>query len=524
MNHRQTQTPEYWSAFKITAGDVEYISNLLLEAFAPKRTNEMALALFKHRADLESATLRRQLGSQTLYQPKRQYQLDEAVVFPALNFANGRVVEMRAGHNPDLGTFDVITVEMVGGKRREFAANFLGQHRLNDLDVNALTDDADLQTPEQLYAAYHESVENAVNTALLGNSEFIRIKEEWFLREMMAEVNVGHLNLAEAVLDMSNGGPLTSDVLLSDLGLPADVAGSVQEISLNRALGQDERFDEISLNDKPAWFLRRLEPVEVRQIPTSLMPARFPSIYTTTISEELRLLATQLDDELEFNNNASIAAEASSETASSVLIFPHRRAGTLGWTRKLAAVLPSVDKPRIPVTFQDKANGKQFVVWLVRDGHYIYGLSDWYKQYELPVGASIQLTRSGADNIWIIDAKRHKPRREWVRVGSVRDTRLRLDTAQRAVTAEADELMAMFVDDPRTMDAMRGDQPREVAQSVREVFPEIAKLSPQGNVHARTLYSAVNVVTRAAPLDVFAALIAHGSYVPVGDNYWHLGD
>ena len=524
MNHRQTQTPEYWSAFKLTADDLEYISNLLLEAFAPKRTHELALALIQHRTDVESATLRQQLGSLTLYQPKRQYQLEEAVVFPVLNFANGRVVEIRAGHNPDLSNFDVITVETASGKRREFAANFLGQHRLNDMDINALTNDADLKKPEELYELYREPVEATVNASLLSNSDFIRIKDEWFLREMMAEVNVGHLNLAEAVLDMSNGGPLTSDVLLRDLGLPADVIGSVQEISLNRALSQDDRFDEISLNDKPAWFLRRLEPVEVRQIPTVLMPARFPTTHSITISDDLRALAIQLDDELEFHNNAGIAAEASTQSATSVLIFPHRRAGTLGWTRKLAAVLPAFDKPRVPITFQDKVNGKQFVVWLVRDGRYIYGLADWYKQNELPTGATIELTRSDADNIWIIDVKRHKPRREWVRVGSVRDTRLRLDTAQRAVTNEVDELMAIFVDDPRTLDTMRGDQPREVAQTVREVFPEIAKLSPQGNVHGRMLYSAVNTVTRAAPLDVFAALVASGTYMPVGDNYWHLGD
>jgi hypothetical protein len=49
-------------------------------------------------------------------------------------------------------------------------------------------------------------------------------------------------------------------------------------------------------------------------------------------------------------------------------------------------------------------------------------------------------------------------------------------------------------------------------------------LSPQGNVHARTLYSVVNVITRSAPRDVFAALTAAGAYVPVGDNYWHLGE
>ena len=50
------------------------------------------------------------------------------------------------------------------------------------------------------------------------------------------------------------------------------------------------------------------------------------------------------------------------------------------------------------------------------------------------------------------------------------------------------------------------------------------KLSPQGNVHARTLYSVANLATRSAPQDVFAALVASGTYMPVGDNYWHLGE
>jgi len=80
------------------------------------------------------------------------------------------------------------------------------------------------------------------------------------------------------------------------------------------------------------------------------------------------------------------------------------------------------------------------------------------------------------------------------------------------------------VDDPRAFDALRSDRPRDVMQAVREAFPEIAKLSPQGNVHARTLYAVVNLIARCAPTDVFAALTASGSYVPVGDHYWHLGE
>jgi len=63
-----------------------------------------------------------------------------------------------------------------------------------------------------------------------------------------------------------------------------------------------------------------------------------------------------------------------------------------------------------------------------------------------------------------------------------------------------------------------------VAQAVREAFPEIAKLSPQGNVHASTLYAVVNVITRASPLAVFSALSSSGAYQSVGDNYWHLSE
>lgn len=79
------------------------------------------------------------------------------------------------------------------------------------------------------------------------------------------------------------------------------------------------------------------------------------------------------------------------------------------------------------------------------------------------------------------------------------------------------------MDDPRAFDGLH-ERSRDVAYAVREAFPEIAKLSPQGNVHARTLYAVVNVIVRAAPRDVFSALVASGAYVQVGDNYWHLGD
>ena len=502
------------------ADDVNFLESNLLESETPKRADELAAALIQHLVAAENSRVQTNLSGQSIYQPKKTFVVNESIAFPALEFKTGVVKNIRPGNNPDLGEFEVIQVEMAGGTTKEFVANFVGVHRLNDLDPNSLLSDTELLTAGQLTEEFGEHVAAEINLALAKSNEFIHIKDEWFLRAMMTEVNVGHLNLAEAVLDMANGGPLTTDVLLRDLGLPPDVADGVQEASLNAVLAGDPRFDEISLNERPAWFLRRLEPSEVREIPAALVPATFAGGHVT-LSAELQALAVDLDDELEFNPDAD---QPQTEQVSIVLTFPHRRAGTLGWSAKVAQVLPKIAKKRIPITFRDKLNGKTFIVWLVREGRYVWGLGDWFKQNEIPAGAYLELSRGPNDNLIIIDFKRRRPRREWVRVASSRDNRLRLDTAQRAVSCEFDDLMALFADDPRALDPLRGTTPRDVAQTVREAFPEIAKLSPQGNVHARTLYAAVNVVTRAAPRDVFAALVSAGTYAPVGDNYWHLSE
>ena len=525
MIHRQTQTREYWSAYQFTQDDADFLSNSLLEAGTPKQLGELTQAVIRHRIDKEAAEIRRELEQRTIYQPKKTYKVGEELVFPALQLASGRVVEQRPGNNPEKSPFDVVVVEMSDGKRREFAASYQWPHRLNDDNVlAALNDEGEIATPEQLNELYGAQVSEAINAGVAQNSEFLRIGAEWFLRVLMAEVNIGHLNLAEAVLDMAGGGPLPTNTILQELGLPPDIAGNLQEISLNTALAHDERFDDVSLDDGvSSWFLRRLEPREVRGVPASLHAIQFMG--NRTINEDLRALAVELDDELERDVDAPVQPL---DSTSLVLTFPHRLAGTLGWSSRVAAVLPSVSKARVPITFQDRATDTQFVVWLVKNGLYIYGLTDWYKQNDLPAGAYLELSRGPTNNIILIDYKRRRPKREWVRVAASgaanRDNHLRLETAQRAVACEFDELMSVFVDNPATLASLRGDSPRDVAQAVREAFPEIAKLSPQGNVHARSLYAVVNVITRASATDVFAALESSGAYIPVGDNYWHLSE
>ncbi|MEO6064080.1 MAG: hypothetical protein ABIQ99_19295, partial [Thermoflexales bacterium] len=482
MIHSQTQSPEYWERYALTPEDAEFVSNLLLEQGRPHPASAVASAIIRQRVSVELADLKRELERGAFYQPKKKFAVGDALIFPALGFSGATVAAVREGFNPEQGKFDVVEVEMADGAHRSFAAGYDRPHALND-DSLQLLDGATLKSSEELAALFSDVIVPSVEEGLTQRSEFIKIANDWFLRAMMADVNVGHLNLAEAVLDVRNGGPLPTGVLLRDLGLPAEIASNLQELSLNEALAADPRFDEVSLNDRPAWFLRRLTPTETREFPSLIVPAHFEG--PRTVGESLKDLARQLDDELEYDG----APVAPADTATVVLTYSHRLAGTLGWSRALTSVLPDVTKPRLPLTFRDKATGKDHQVWLVHAGRYVWGLSEFYRANELPAGAEIELQRGPADHILIISAGKHKPKREWVRVAGAREGHIRLETAQRAVSCKFDDLMSVFVDDPRTMDGVRGDGPRNVAQAVKDAFPEISKLSPQGNTHARTLYA-----------------------------------
>jgi hypothetical protein len=515
--HRQTQSAEFWNNFVLGSEDAELIYNHILDEGTAKRAGELARLIVRHRVERENASIRRQIDGQgDTYRPRERYVVGAALTFPILGFLTGVVTAVRPSDNAGLEPFEVITVKLSDSTTRDFASGYSLPHMLNDFDASTLVAAEDLKSPEALFDLYGTEVSARIDQALAKNPELIKIGEEWFLRAMMTDVNIGHLNLAEAVLEMAAGKPQTADLILRDLGLPEDVASSVQEASLNAALASDERFDDVSLSDRPAWVLRRAEPAEVRERPAALSGVPFSG--AVTLSPELEALVAELDDELDEPSYLNVAEQ---ESASVVLTFVHRRTGTLGWGRRLSAVLPEHIKRTVPVTLRDRSNNREFQVWLVRDGRYIWGLSDFYRSAELPAGAEITLTRTDKAHVFVIDAKRRKPKREWVRVASAPNGHLRMETAQRAVNCEFDDLMSVFVDEHRMNEFGNA---RDLPAAVREAFLEIAKLSPQGNVHARTLYAVVNTLMRASARAVMSALVANGTFSPVGDNYWHLGE
>jgi hypothetical protein len=101
------------------------------------------------------------------------------------------------------------------------------------------------------------------------------------------------------------------------------------------------------------------------------------------------------------------------------------------------------------------------------------------------------------------------------------------ENAKRAIGAEYDDLMILGADDLAAVDELFTQtlqQKRTLPAIMRAVIPPLGRLTPQGTVHAKTLYSAVNVVRRCPPGPLFAMLVANPDFQNVGGHYWKLND
>ncbi len=153
-------------------------------------------------------------------------------------------------------------MDMASGGQRQFAAGLL-THKLNQ-PIELSLDDP-LLNHEFVSEEYGNRLAAKLEAILKTNPDLVRIAGRWFPRALLVDVNIGHLNLAEAALDMAGGGPLSTQALLEQIDLPTDVNTKLTEFSLNFALQEDRRFDEIGPSGEVIWFLNRLEPEAVRQ-------------------------------------------------------------------------------------------------------------------------------------------------------------------------------------------------------------------------------------------------------------------
>jgi hypothetical protein len=110
---------DYWTELQITQQDVEYLHNHLFELETPLTARELVSVLVDERIRIERLAVqeRRQTGGKT-YLPKESYHVGDELIFPALNWKHGKVTGVRGGTNPEIGAFDVLTIDMGNGSER----------------------------------------------------------------------------------------------------------------------------------------------------------------------------------------------------------------------------------------------------------------------------------------------------------------------------------------------------------------------------------------------------------------------
>lgn len=514
MIRRKTQEPSYWENFQVTRSDLEYLSNLLVERETPLTLDEMARALVHFRCQTEEAQIAQALARGSIYLPKNSYQVGDTVYFPVLDFVAGQVIGIRDGENPEYGPFRVIKVAFPDGRVREFAAE-LANHPLNDAPP---VDEGPRFSPDELYTRYGDYVRRALHDRLKSEPAFVSLDDEWFLKELLVEIKPGLLNVVEAALDMAGGGPLPTEELIKHLDLPAEAKPQLALFSLNHALFEDDRFDEVGPAGQILWYLRRMEPPTILEPPPRLRP-RVVEYDHRLLGESLLNLERRLDDEWA----DLVAPPAVEEPVSVILTYPHRRSGTLPLSPRLARIFPTGRTHRIRFLFRDEETGEEMPGWVVREHRFVYGLEEWYNRYEIPVGAYIEVRRAPEPGVVLVRRRATRTRREWLRTVTVEDGRLTFEMSRHPISCEYDELLAIAVTDFAALDAMEErvrKERRPLADLVAQVFPELAKLSPQGAVHAATLYSAVNLVMRVPPGPILTLLVTDDRYSFVGDYYW----
>lgn len=513
---------DYWEEYELEDEDISYLYEYLLENETPLTSEELMPILVEQRISREKVQLeKKRLDGNEVYFPKEEYEVGNGLVFPAYEWQKGEVVGLRSGENPAVGQFNVIQVEFESGEQREFAAG-IQDHVLN---IPPEAAQADSLNPELVIGEYSGHLAEQIELGLSVKEDFIQIAGRWFLRALLVDVNTGHLNLAEAVLDMNQGGPLSTAELVKDLDLPADVNSNLIEFSLDQALQEDPRFDEVGPAGIVAWYLKALEPASVQEPPMYLkyLPIEYDP---DSLTEDMQALEKSLDDELTPWKDQH---QYKVEDVEVRLIFPHWRAGTLPLSERVMPLFPTAyEAPRIRFTLIDGNTGDRFPGWVVRKERYVSGLKEWYEKKGLIPGGIVYIKPGKEPGEVIVETKSSRSTKDWMRtilVGS--DGELVFATLKQIVSSDYNARMAIVVPDIDPVDRVwekNQKVPPPFEQIVVDTVRELTKLNPQGHVHVTELYAAVNTVRRCPPGPLLSLLETRPWFVHVGDLHFRFDD
>jgi hypothetical protein len=510
----------YWQTIQVTPTDVENLHTTLFERETPLTTRDLAFAFIEARVRAEQAVKEgEKKSSAKKFLPKETYSKGDDLVFPALGWKHGKVSTVRAGVNPSVQKFDVLVVEMDDQSERLFAAG-LEAHHLNDVPI-ATSETSEINS-NAILSEHGFEIEKALENALNNDEGLVKIAGRWFPRALLIDVNKGQLNLAEAALDMAGGEPLPTEALMKDIELPEGVNPKLAEFSLNYALQDDNRFDEVGASGQVLWCLHRLEPEYVREVPPQLRYIEIPHD-RDDMTTSMVALESQLDDELTPHPEEDSHEEISSLTIT--LIYPHLRAGTLPMSARARKLFPTAyESPRVRFTLVDGKTKQRIPAWVVREHGYIYGLREWYKAHQLIPGSLVYVRKGNVPGEVIVEAKTQRSSKDWVRTVIVGvDGGLVFAMLKQAITAEFNDRMVIHVPDFKTLDPA-WEKKRPFEDLVVHVLRELSKSNPQGHVHAQELYAGVNLVRRVPPAPLFVTLATTPTFKHVGDLHFRLAE
>ena len=515
------QTEAFWrEEYQLSESDRDLVTGVILEAGRPQRLETLVSAIIMHRFREEKDLAVRQAELGRIYRPVDEYEVGDELVFSALDFAVGRVAAVRSGQNPRYEPFSVIRVAFEGtAPEREFATGMSQPHPLSRPVEELLKgDDAEISEADmaRLFGHY---VALQLEPALEASDDFVWFDGTWFLGELLPEIHVGHLNLAEAMI-YEAARPLAATQMLVELELEGIGSVEAQLFALNHSLGQDERFDNVSMTEEPSWYLHALQPAAVLRRPVVLEPD-FRAHGGEYLGLTMLDLVDEVGDELD-DVETMMMREASSIHFE--VNHPHLCAGTMPATLQFLRMLPSAVNRHFSFAMIENGSDRRFDVWVVPGERYVCGLGDWYASVGMCVGGQVDVTPADEELTFVLSATPTRSRRsEWIRSVSVVEDRLVLQMQRANVAVRCDRNMLIHVPDRGAVLGLM-EHARDIQLPlrtlVRDAFAELAKLSSRGVVHAKSIYSMANLLRRTSSVSVFAELTHNACYDPVGDGSW----
>lgn len=239
----------YWrEQFDLTAGDVNDLQEHALQVGRPLSLSEMVAAV----VDRHSSSGQEEAKDGS-YSPIGRYEPGQKLRFAHADNAVGEVVEVRPGNNPRYDPFEVIRVRFDADLTREYAS------ALDDLPTagDGGEDEATLD-PESILTEYGDLVRARVLEGLRKSDAFAEFGARWLPTLMMVDFNEGHLNIAEAMIDITSEA-MAPDELLTEVPLEQGASPDLARFSLNYVLEQDARFTNLGSESAPRWYLTRMK-------------------------------------------------------------------------------------------------------------------------------------------------------------------------------------------------------------------------------------------------------------------------